>query len=41
MADQRLWHCRLWGYVFDPVGGDADGDVRPADDFLLQDDVEA
>jgi rubredoxin len=30
MADQQLGQRQLCGYVFDPVEGDADGDVKPA-----------
>jgi rubredoxin len=28
MADQQPWQCQLCGYVFDPIEGDADGDVE-------------
>jgi rubredoxin len=28
MGDQQLWQCQLCGYVFDPIQGDADGDVE-------------
>jgi rubredoxin len=30
MGDQQLGERQLCGYVFDPVAGDADGDVKPA-----------
>ena len=33
MADQQLWEPQLCGYVFDPLEGDADGEVNSATVF--------